>query len=138
GLVDSDGARLGRLGLAYADRQTSVGIAGLHLVGIGMLRKLDDAPERACKALPRIGAFLVVSLVLRELALAADREQSLIDGDINRCGIEPRSKRDDLDGVVRTADVYLGKGAEPSGADAGRKAAKKALHLPLQTVEFTE
>ena len=90
------------------------------------------------EAFLRIGAQIVAFAARRRLALAADRQQVLVDRHVEVGRGHAGGERDDLDGAVGGADVECGKGAGPYRANAGRTIAEQVGHLPLHAGEFVE
>src|SRR6185437_15492402 len=125
--------------LADADSQAASGVPRRDVVGIGLLRQLDDAPEGADEPLLRIGARVVAGrLRLQARAFAADGQQSLVDGQVQALRIDARRERNDLDRDVGRADVDLRERAGAPGTYAGREPAEQPRHLALQAVELAE
>src|SRR5581483_1987767 len=100
--VDHDLARLGFVLLRDLDLENAVAVAGLDRIGIHAARQRERAHERAVRALDAVIALLFLPL---ELALAADREQPVLEVDAEILLLDARNLdlHDDL--VLLLQDV---------------------------------
>src|SRR5262249_57861663 len=96
-------ARLGLGPLRDANLEHAVGQRGLDLLAVHGLRKNERARERTELTLE--DAIAVLVLLLLELALAAQREDVLLDVDFHVLGLEAGDLRGEDQRVLLLVDV---------------------------------